>query len=145
MAEYSDEVRLVLPIEPHLDATYGVVREVVIANRCLLVSLLPGINGAFVAAWLNSDDGREGRAAAMPEPGRSPRTMSSGNLLRFLDGLIVPVPSPDLQASIADAAVMLHSVQQQARQLTAELWEAPSAVSKIESATRNWLSFRVSS
>ena len=139
IAEYPDEERLVLPIEQHFDAAYGVVREAVIANRCLLVSLLPGINGSFLAAWLNSDHGRGARAAAMPEPGKSPRTMSSGNLLRFLDGLIVPVPGLDVQASIADTAVTLHRARQHAVQLAAELWQAPSAAAEIRSVTRHWL------
>jgi type I restriction enzyme M protein len=144
IAEYLDEERLVLPIEPSFDAAYGTVRETVIANRCLLVSLLPGINGCFLAAWLNSDTGRRVRVAAMTEPGRSPRTMSSGELLRFLDDLIMPVPDLDVQASIADAAVMLHRVRQQSAQLIAELWQAPSRVAEIQSATRQWLDYAAS-
>ena len=137
--ELDYEERLVLPIEPHRDAAYGSVRETVIANRCLLVALLPCVNGPFLAAWLNSDDGRWIRAAAMPEPGRSPRTMSSGNLLRFLDSLIVPVPGLDTQASIADTAVILNRARQRAEQLAAELWHAPSGAAEIQSATRHWL------
>jgi type I restriction enzyme M protein len=139
VAKFHNEERLVLPIEPHFDAAYGTVHETVIANRCLLISLLSDINGSFLAAWLNSDDGRRIRAAAMPEPGRSPRTMSSENLLRFLDGLIMPVPGLDIQASIADTTVILHRARQRAGQLLAELWQAPSRAAEIQSATRYWL------
>ncbi len=139
ITEFHYEERLVLPIEPRLDAAYGVVRETVIANRCLLASLLPGINGSFLAAWLNSGDGRQIRAAAMTEPGRSPRSMNSGNLLRFLDGIIVPVPDLDIQASIADTVGMLHQVRQQAGHLAAELWQAPSEAAEVQSFIRHWL------
>jgi hypothetical protein len=134
-----DEERLILPVEPHFDAAYGAVREIVIANRCLLVALLPGVDGSFLAGWLNSDDGRKIRTAAMTEPGRSPRTLSSGNLLRFLDGLIVPVPDLDIQVSIADTSAMLGRARQLVAQLTAELWQAPSGAADIQSATRLWL------
>ena len=136
VARYLDEERLVLPIEPHFNAAYGTVRETIIANRCLVVSLLPGIKGSFLAAWLNSDNGRRIRSAAIP--GSSPRTMSSGDLLRFMDGVLMPVPDLDIQASIADAALMLHRVRQQSAQLTAELWLAPSRAAGIQFVARQW-------
>ena len=95
VAELRDEERLVLPIEAHFDAAYGAVPEAVVPNRCLLLSLMSEINGMFLAAWLNSDDGRRARVDAIPGTGRSPRTLSLASLRCFLDGLMVPIPSPD--------------------------------------------------
>jgi hypothetical protein len=56
--------------------------------------------------------------------------MSSENLLRFLDGLIMPVPGLDIQASIADTAVILHRARRRAGQLLAELWQEPRRSSR---------------
>jgi hypothetical protein len=139
LAKYSHQERLVLPIEPRLDAVFGVVREVIVDNRCLVISLLPGIKGPFLAAWMNSEHGRKCRSAVMPEPGSSPRTMSPEKLLRFLDGLIVPVPELDVQASIAETVLVLRQVRQRAKQLSAGVWLAPSTVTEIKSAAQNWL------
>ena len=91
IAKFRGEDRLVLPIEAHFNAVYGTVPEVLIRNRCLLVALTPGINGMSLAAWLNSEDGRQARRAAMPGTDRSPRTVSLANLRRFLNELVVPV------------------------------------------------------
>jgi hypothetical protein len=115
------------------------VPETVIDNRCLLISLMPGINGVFLAAWLNSDEGRRIRAAAMPGTGKSPRTISLENRRLFLNGLVVPVPGLDVQATIADAVLMLTKVPQRAGQLAAELWRTPSLAAEIQPITRHWL------
>jgi hypothetical protein len=139
IAGFHDEERLVVPIEPHLDAAYGTVPETITDNRCLLVSLMPGVVGTFLAAWLNSSHCRRIRAAAMPYPGSSPRTVSSGDLMRLLDALVVPVPSLDKQAAIGGAALMLRDVRQRAGQLTEELWRTPSAVREIQLITSHWL------
>lgn len=93
IAELRNEKRLILPIEPHFDAAYGLVPESIIPNRCLLVSLLPQINGTFMAAWLNSADGRHARNAARPGTDRSPRTVSTADRSYFLNALVVPLPS----------------------------------------------------
>jgi type I restriction enzyme M protein len=139
IAEFRDEERLVLPVEDHIDAAYGAVSETIIINRCLLISLMPGMNGFFLAAWLNSDEGRRIRAAAMPGTGRSPRTVSLENRRRFLEGLVVPVPGLDIQAAIADAVLTLTKVPQRAGQLAAELWRMPSLAAEIQPITRHWL------
>jgi hypothetical protein len=139
IAELRDEERLIVPIEAHLDAAHGTVPQAVSPNRCLLVSLTPEINGTFLAAWLNSDDGRQARAVAMPGTGRSPRTVSKKNLRRFQDQLVVPVPSPDVQVAVADTVVLLSSMRQLAGQLATELWRTPSLASQVHSVTRRRL------
>jgi hypothetical protein len=139
IAELRDEERLVLPIEPHFDAAYGRVPEAVIPNRCLLVSLMQQVNGIFLAAWLNSADGRQARNAAMPGTGTSPRTVSKIDRSRFLNALVVPDPSPEIQAAIADTTVMLKKMQSRAGQLAAELWRTPAIAGQIRPTTRHWL------
>ena len=134
-----DDERLMLPIEPHFDAAYGPVPETVSAHRCLLLSLGSGIEGRFLAAWLNSPDGRRARAEAVPAMKISPRSLSSTDLLRLLDGLVVPVPETEIQAGFADAIGSLDAAQQRVEYLRAEFWRAPSEGADIQRIIRKWL------
>jgi hypothetical protein len=52
---------------------------------------------------------------------------------------MVPTPSLDVQAAIADTLVMLTKVQQRTGHLAAELWRTPSLASEIRLTASRWL------
>jgi hypothetical protein len=133
------EERLVLPVEPHFHAAFGAVRETVIDNRCLLLSLIPDIRGDFLAAWLNNREGQIIRAVTLPGANSSPRTFSSAALIRLLDEIVVPVPPLRVQAAIAGSVSVLAAARHQAGRLITELWNAPLLAEPLQHSTRLWL------
>ena len=139
LASLRDEERLVLPIEPHFDAAWGPVPETVSAHRCLVLSLYADVDGRFLASWLNSPSGRRARSEAIPAVRASPRSVSSTDLLRLLDELIVPVPEPVIQTAVADAIGSLNAAEQRIEYLRAQFWRAPAEIAGIQRITRKWL------
>lgn len=109
-------------------------------DRTLLLGLDDAsIVPAFLAAWLNSDEGVSSRRFAL-EAARSgnftrilPSGLGSGSFMRWADELIVPKPSPSVQLAFLSADEQLASIQALLSSQRASIWTHPERMAETVS------------
>lgn len=90
----------------------------------------------FLASWLNSPMGRTVRQRAMDRAAtgaviRTVRSSSRRDLMRYMDELVVPLPSRVMQDELADADAKLRAVATLTDSARAQVWTRPSARKEI--------------
>lgn len=89
------------------------------------------LSGSFLAGWFNSAAGVESveRATRTASTGLFPRAVrsDSSSLWRFVDELIVPIPSIELQEEVASAQGRLDAVASMLNESRRRLWDTSSS------------------
>ena len=87
------------------------------------------VNSKFLVGWLNSDDGRSARAAALrnAESGVHVRAVrsDSSSLWRWADELIVPLPPVETQNTMVSANLTLDLLEAKLAAARSEIWSEP--------------------
>lgn len=87
------------------------------------------IDTGFLAAWLNSEQGRNSQRRAIDagSTGAHLRALRSdpGSLMRWADELMIPVPPREVQSAIASADQRLASFQAELSTRRATIWASP--------------------
>ncbi len=126
---------LAIPVEPHLDAVVVESIDSLPDSRCLIIDSdrSDQIMLAFIAAWLNSPGGRSARQSALAKAGAARRgltlsipILSKAQVAQFLDELIVPVPSLQLQDDIAATTSAIATAARAVSAATRDLWQSPT-------------------
>ncbi len=131
---------LAIPVEPHLDAVVIDSLDAAPDSRCFIVDtdFAKVVDLSFVAAWLNSPGGRAARRSAMARVGAvqrgssiSIRTLSKAQIAQFVDDVIVPVPSMDVQQDIALTTMTIASAARTVSAAVRDLWQDPTNLHQL--------------
>lgn len=133
--------RLIVPVDDFHIVVAGDPQDIITQHRGIVLDLLPGLDPAFVAGWLNSSAGRLARAVAASATGftGSPRSVSRNDAWTLIDEIIIPVPEPSVQEAFAAADAAIAAGHQRLRELEESMWRAPSTVGQAKQATSKLL------
>lgn len=111
-------------------------------GRVLSIELEPDVaEPAFLAAWLNSEQGVASRLRAIEasSSGAFVRALRSdpSSLMRWADELIVPVPERDIQIALASADERLGSYHAELIRLRESIWAEPESTAEVVSRIAN--------
>lgn len=107
-----------------------------IGGRLLMITLDPSLAvPSFLAAWLNSEQGvlSRRRAIEAASSGNYFKALRSdvGSLMRWVDEIIVPVPSRSTQLALASADERLASYQAALSSQRERVWASPSDAEEV--------------
>lgn len=133
--------RLIVPVYEGHEAAAGESEQEQPRHRSIALDLLPGLDTAFIAGWLNSSTGRLARAVAAKATGYTgfPRSVSYNDAWTLIDEIIIPVPERSVQEAFAAEDAAIAAGYQRLRELDEAMWRAPSLIGQARQATSKLL------
>jgi len=133
--------RLKVPVYHGYEAIAGGPKDIPLQPPGIDIDLLPGLDPAFMAGWLNSSAGRLARtvAASAAGVGHSHSQISRNDAWTLIDEIIVPVPEPSIQEAFAAVNAATAAGHQRLRELDESMWRAPSTINEARQAASKLL------